>query len=146
MDTLFIIWSVLAVFLVGLELIFPGLFFFLSLALGAFSAACAALLGLDISLQALIGTLITGISFVALRYWVRSRGKDTLHKTNVYALQGKQGLVVEPISRYQRGWITLQGELWAAHAECEDTISKGETVEVISVKGAHLIVKKICLK
>jgi membrane protein implicated in regulation of membrane protease activity len=143
MNTLFLLWGIGSILLIGLELSFPGLFFFLSLALGSLSAALVSLGENDITYQLIVCVLVTFISFFVLRYWARSRGKDTLAKTNVYALQGKQGVVTEPISRYQRGWISIQGELWAAHAEESDIIQKGEIVEVTSVKGAHLIVKRI---
>lgn len=69
--------------------------------------------------------------------------KDSMHQSNVYALQGKKAIVTETISSCKRGWVKVENELWAASPVGDELIHKGEMVEVVSNAGSHLKVKKI---
>ena len=98
---------------------------------------------MPIAYQLLLFALGTVVSFVFLTFVVKRISKDTLHKSNVYALQGKKAVVTETITNCKRGWVDVEGELWSAVALHDETIEKGEMVEVVSSAGSHLKVKKI---
>lgn len=142
MNIPFIIWSIGAITCVVLELSFPGFFFFLSLALGAFFAALATAGGLGITEQWIIFTVLTFISFIVLKQWVKRSAKNTLYQTNAYALLGKEAVVKEEISRYKRGWVSVEGEQWAAQTEEEEIYTPGDVVHIVEIRGAHVVVKK----
>ena len=65
-------------------------------------------------------------------------------KTNVDELAGKLAVVTEEIDNLRAsGKVQLKGMEWTARAgEKETVIPKGETVEVLSVEGVKLIVKR----
>ena len=135
-------WLILFVVSVLLELSSPGLFFFVSFSLGAAAAAGVSLLDLGMGIEFTVFLLVSAISFVLLRQYVKGLSKDTLHKTNVYALLGKKGIITEQVSLFKKGWVKIDGELWAAAPLHEEIIEVGAQVEVVSSSGSHLIVKK----
>lgn len=124
-------------------LISPGLFYFLSFSIGAAAAALSAYLGFAVIYQYLIFVGITAVSFLVLTVLIKRVSKDTLHKSNVYALQGKKGMVTQTIAPCQKGWVKIDGEVWSAASVDDSVIEAGEMVEVISSAGSHLKVKKI---
>ncbi len=59
-------------------------------------------------------------------------------------LVGQQGLVTETVSAMEHGRIKLAGEIWSAAPYDETiTITPGETVEVLQIKGATAYVHPI---
>ena len=121
----------------------PGLFFFLAFSFGAGAAALASWYGVSIVFQCLVFLALSAVSFILLRSIMKRISKDTMHQSNVYALQGKKAIVTETISSCKRGWVKVENELWAAAPVDDELIHKGEMVEVISNAGSHLKVKKI---
>lgn len=143
MDTAYI-WLLIAAISALIEIVLaPGLFYFLSFSFGLLAAAAASYLGWGTSYEFMLFFGISFLSFFVLRYFVKRISKDTLHKSNVYALQGKKALVTETITNCKKGWIKVEGELWAAAAMDDSMIEKGEMVEVVGSAGSHLKVKKI---
>lgn len=140
----YIVWLIFIIASVLIEiLVSPGLFYFLALSLGAAGAAAAAWYNFDLLTQALIFVCGSVVAFVLLRQFIKQISKDTLHKSNVYALQGKKAVVTETISSCKKGWVKVEGELWAAVAINDAMIEKGALVEVVSSAGSHLKVKRI---
>ena len=138
-----ILWSLFFLGSVLFEiLISPGLFFFLSFSIGAAASLIATFFGVGIIYEFIIFFVVTGLAFAVLTKVVKKISRGTLHKTNIYALQGKQGVVTESISHCQKGWVKIDGELWAAFALENELIEKGEMVEVISMAGSHVKVRK----
>lgn len=139
------IWSVIALAFLLLELGNPGLFFFLSFSCGAGFSAAFSMLQPEPSLVTQIITFFAGstLAFIALSRWVK---KTSAHspKTNVYALQGKRGTVITSITPTESGSVKIGGETWSARAAHEhETIALGAQVEIVTVRGVHLIVKEV---
>lgn len=69
------------------------------------------------------------------------RGKEA--KTNVDALIGKTCIVTEEICNIkEEGEVRVGGLCWSARSEdANRTISVGETVEIVEIRGVKLIVK-----
>lgn len=61
-------------------------------------------------------------------------------ETNIDRLIGKKGVVVKPINPNQSGSIVIDDESWRANSS--ESIDKDEQVEVISIEGVTLLVKK----
>lgn len=138
-------WLVVAIFFLVLEMGSPGLFFFLSFFFGGLAAAVSTLWIPSVIAQTAVFFIGTVISLMALRYFIVPLvGKDRPHeRTNVYALQGKRGFVVTHIGEKQSGMVKINGTTWAARCVHGDVISVGDEVEVVDVRGTHVIVKKI---
>lgn len=138
-------WLVTALFFLILEMGSPGLFFFLSFFCGGLAAAGATLFIESVIMQTVVFFVITMFSLVLLRYYVMPQlGKDRPHeRTNVYALQGKRGFVLHGMTSQTPGLVRVNGEKWAARSVHGESIEDGEHIEVVDIKGAHVIVKKI---
>jgi len=65
----------------------------------------------------------------------------TTKNTNIDQLIGKKGLLTKPININQTGSIKINDESWRAAAD--EKIDINEQVEVISVEGVTLQVKKV---
>ncbi len=61
-------------------------------------------------------------------------------KTNVDAIIGRTGIVMQSIAKYADGRVKIDNQQWRARAE--EDIKEGEEIVVSSVKGATLIVSK----
>ncbi len=143
MDNTFV-WLLIAAVSALIEIVLsPGLFYFLSFSIGLFGAALGAYFGLGITTEFMLFFGISVVSFLLLTRLVKRVSKDTLHKSNVYALQGKKGVVTETISSCKKGWVKIEGEIWSAASVDEGMIEKGEMVEILGSAGSHLKVKKI---
>ena len=141
----FFIWLVIALCALILEMGSPGLLFFVSFAFGALISALASLWfdSLVIQCSAFLGGTL--VALMMLRYWVVLHGKKMQPhtRTNVYALRGKHGVVLVSISSEKPGTVKIGGEVWAARSVSRERIEQGEEVEVIDVRGAHVVVEKI---
>lgn len=135
-------WLVLAVVLLVIEMVTPGLFFFACLAAGALAAALAAWLG--------AGPVSTWIVFLAsstllvlvvaplARRWTRRIPPSPV---GLSALAGQRARVVQPLDPASgEGQVRLDtGALWRAMS---DTPIPAESwVEVVEVAGTRLRVR-----
>jgi len=143
MDFYFIVWSFLFLAAVVFELISPGLFFFLSFACGCIAAAGVNFFSFSMATQLTVFTVVSLISLILLRKFVLQSLKGTLHPTNVDALIGKKGTVVEEIKPYQTGYVRVSSEIWLSKSVHNELIKTGDIVEVLGVKGSHVIVEKL---
>ena len=72
----------------------------------------------------------------------RSMHKHFLH-TNASALVGKRGVIIDTVHPYTKGTVTIDGELWSARTDSDKEIATGAVVEVVAIKGSHLVIKQI---
>ena len=90
---------------------------------------------LVVSMGVFLGLLFFGILLLALR--VRHRPVQT----GVETIPGKTGTAKTSVE--DAGQVQLGSELWSAEKSAEsESISKGDSVEVVEVRGLRLIVKK----
>lgn len=147
MKELFYAWLVVALSFVLGEIAHPGLFLFLSFAGGACGAAVASLLGYSFVVQCSVALVTTLFGFMVLFGWLRLRGytgqEQGAQASNIYALSGKQGTVLKAVVPNQFGAVKINGEIWSARAVHNKSIEQGCIVEVITVRGAHVIVKEL---
>ena len=137
-------WLLLALGLLIFELSTPGLFFFVAFAFGAVCAAIAAFIDFAIIVQLWVALLGGIASFVVIKiYFATHKTKNIDSKTNVDALIGQQGIVVEPIDLHQPGLIKIKSELWGAVLRDGFILQKGTLVRVIDIQGNKLVVRSI---
>lgn len=142
---MFVYWFLTAFLFLLLELGHPGLLFFVSFAFGAFAAGMASLVIEELVLQVGVFLGATIVALAVLKYWlVRYATHTPKHgHSNIYALEGKRGLVVKEISPNQPGQVDLNGEIWLARTPHDGVVPVGTEVVVLHVKGAHLVVNKL---
>jgi len=136
-------WGIVIIFCMALELSSPGYFFFLSFSVGGLAAGLMAWFELAPVLQGGTFVLVSAITFVLLKNYVQRIERISPLKTNVYALQGKRGIIVEEITHVEKGWVKVEGELWSAVSSDDMPIEKGAVVKVVGNAGSHLTVKKL---
>lgn len=115
------------------------------LAIGAFAGLLTGALGAPLVFQFLAAAAVS----VATLAFVRPPMVKRLHsgpdlKLGHGKLVGQQGVVTERITGLEVGRIKIGGEVWSA-APYDETlvIAPGETVEVLSIKGATAYVHPV---
>lgn len=139
------LWIFIGIFFLFFELNTPGLFFFVSFALGAFFASALAFLGYSLILQCVGGLTLSLVLFLLLRKYLKNKKMSEVlygsSETNIDALAGRRGQVIEDIEEYKKGRVKVGGEVWRAKSVDEATLAKGEMVTVLSVEGNTVIVR-----
>lgn len=88
-----------------------------------------------------IVTSIICVAYVAFgRRYVQRLKVAGKSKTNIDAIIGRNGIVLQSISRNVDGLIKVGNEQWRARAE--EDIKERDEIVVINISGATLIVKK----
>lgn len=138
-------WLIIAVFFLLLEMGSPGLFFFLSFFFGAIFAAFSTMVTESIVFQAIFFLSSSIISFLIMNFWVKKHflGSKSYEQTNVYAIVGKKVKVIKTIFPQEPGAVKVDGEIWSAKAVDDKVIQIGQTVEIVEIKGVHVIVREI---
>lgn len=137
------LWLGIAAFFLMLEMAHAGLFFFLSFVFGGAAAALSSMFPTTFYEQSSVFTLITIASFIALQLWVSKKMRPGSRLTNAQALIGKRALVIKRITPEQAGEVKIGGEVWSAKSKKNEIIESDSWVEVIEVRGAHVMVSKI---
>ena len=143
-DHLWETWLMLAI-LLGVAEMFSLDLILAMLAAGALAGMVADLAGLALPLQ----VLVAAASSVAMLGLVRPSMAKRLHhgpelQLGHGKLVGTQGIVVEQITGTQVGRVRLGGEEWTASPYDEHlTITAGETVEVLEIRGATAYVHPV---
>lgn len=144
MENIVWIWLVAAVIFLIIELATPTLIFVCFVA-GSVGGGLYSFFFPE-SYYAQIGIFVV-VSIVLLpmmRKFAKKISTEDSLKSNVDALIGKIGLVTKTIDPDLGGQIRIEGEVWIAGANEE--IVENEKVEVVSVTGTKLYVKKIEMK
>ncbi len=137
-----LIWLIIGVLCIIIEIFDPAVFF-ISLGIGGLITSPISSLGAPIWLQILIFGIISFVVFLLMRKVYEKLLKKNKVETNVYALVGQKGLVVDAIPQDGRGQVKVGGEIWSALLEDNSQASNGDKVEVLKIEGNKLIVKKL---
>jgi len=146
MDTTFYWWLAVAFFFLIMEMGHPGLFYFLSFFFAGLVGAVTSCVTDSIVTQQLSFFISMIIALCFLRPWVLwLSGKNRpAQQTNFYALKGKKAIVKQDIIGENAGLVTINGQIWVARVlHHHESLFIGDMVEIIDVRGAHVVVKKI---
>lgn len=138
------LWSVAGILLLTLEVFTTG-FVLAIFGVACFAAALAAAFGLSVGLQFLSFASASALLAFTLRPLLAHYGvtrQDTA-RTNVDALIGRQGRVVETLAPHQSGRVKVDGEDWLAVSLHEELIPAGQDVIVCGVEGCKLFVQPL---
>lgn len=93
-------------------------------------------------LAAIIVTSVISIAYVAVgRRYVHRWTAVKKERTNVDAIIGRRGIVLQSIARNVNGLVQIRNEKWRASAR--EDIEKGDEIVVTSIRGVTLIVESI---
>ena len=142
-----ILWLLLGVGLIIAEVFTLG-FVLLWFGIGAMAAALVGLLGGGFSLQflvfAIVSIALTAMSRTIFAKYLSSGGDDVV-KMGIDALPGKIGTVsISSKGALKEGAVKVYGSTWTAYpVDAETELTEGEKVEVVSVKGSSIYVRRV---
>jgi len=141
MENIVWIWLAVAVVLLIMELLSPTFIFVIFVAGALTSSAFSYFMPDEIYWQ--LGIFV-GVAVILLpfsRMLAKKIIKESPQKSNVDALIGQIGLVIVEIDPDLGGQVKIGGETWLA--EAEERIAQNLKVEIISISGTKVHVKKI---
>jgi membrane protein implicated in regulation of membrane protease activity len=136
------LWIVVALVTLGIEIATVGTLISIWFTIGALAAYVGQLMGLDFSFQILLFIIVSLISFALVRPLAAKYLSAKQEATNADRYIGRTFTVSEPISAEQWGAIKIQGVRWSCREVKGKPVAVGETVEVVALEGAKLVVKK----
>ncbi|MCL2540042.1 MAG: NfeD family protein [Firmicutes bacterium] len=111
-------------------------------AVGGIAALILAACGVGLEWQIIVFLVISIALLIGIRkIMLKLLGKDT-EKTNIDALVGKKAQLIKEIALNVPGEVKFNGIIWSAYTKNNCKIAEGVMVEVISVDGNKLMVKK----
>jgi Membrane protein implicated in regulation of membrane protease activity len=72
-------------------------------------------------------------------YKKRTSSDSSRHKTNIDALVGRLAYVTQTIEQHGTGYVKINGREWMARSTNGARIEKGSQVDIIAIRGAHVI-------
>ena len=143
MDKMIYVWVVVAFLGLIFEMGSPGLFYFLSFSFGALLSAITAFVTGSLIVQGIAFLIGTAVALCFLKYWLNAKfyfeGREN-YKSNIFALEGKKGIVTKEIGRHKVGQVNLNGEIWIAKSVNNKKIEMGQEIKVVRVEGCRLVV------
>ncbi|MBN1620207.1 NfeD family protein [candidate division WOR-3 bacterium] len=136
------VWLIFAaVFIVGE--IFTAGFFLICFGIGAAAAGIVSMIDVHPLWQWAAFVILSALSFAFSRKFSEKITKKQPKGIGADRLIGLKGIVTEKIDPLENtGLVRIENEIWRANSEKEEIIEKDEEVEVLEIKGVHLIVKK----
>ena len=115
-------------------------------AAGALVAMVASLLGAHIWLQVILFIVVSVGCLMALRPLLKKYITPKKIRTNVDAVIGSQGVVLEKIDNLAgTGRVKLNGMEWTARAENKECIEAGTVVRVERIEGVKVFVTPVAV-
>lgn len=108
-------------------------------ALGAVASFFVAMFTDNIFIQMGVFIVVSILTLLVTKPFIK-KVKSKKVSTNLDRVIGMDAKVTEDISKFQIGEVKVDGKRWSAKSN--QTISKGEVVEVEKIDGVKLIVKK----
>ena len=139
---MWIVWLVLLVVMIIIEALGPALVS-VWFAIGALVSMIVSFIpNVPWWVEVIVFFVISLVSFFAFRPLLKKRMKRDVIQSNVDSLVGKNGKVIEEIAPMDGGEIRLNDVIWRAHSVDDKLIERDAIVEVVSISGNKLIVKK----
>ena len=137
------LWVGLLVLFAVIEGATAGLFT-IWFALGALAALIAAAVGMPIWGQILIFILISAAALAGLRPLARRFTAPRKVRTNADRVLGKHALVLQKIDNTAgTGQVKVDGQIWSARTENDESVPEGTQVEVLRIQGVKLVVRAV---
>lgn len=136
------IWMIIGIICIIIEIFDPA-FFFISLGAAAIITGLLSFVVKSTALQIIIFVILSFIAFLSMRKLGKKILSVTDKETNVYALKGKNGVVVKAIPQNGRGHVKIGGEEWSAVEKSNQAIEQDAKIVVVDIDGNKLVVEAI---
>ena len=138
-------WVVAGLLLLVGEILVPA-FVLCWFAVAALVVAAAVVLGLSSLTAQLVvfaaaAAPLTLASRTVFKKYLMAASPGRLVRTNVHALPGAAGVVVEAIEPHHGGRVLVHGMDWKARCASDGALAAGTRVHVIRVEGVTLVVE-----
>jgi membrane protein implicated in regulation of membrane protease activity len=138
-----VVWIAIAVILAIIEGLTLGLAT-IWFAIGAAVAAVAALLGANFPVQVAVFFVVSILTLLFTRPIAVEKLRVGREKNVTEQMEGKQGVMTEPLIPFGTGLVKIGGMSWTAVGEEPAIgIEKDVVVEVVRIEGVKLIVRSI---
>ena len=136
------VWLIIAgVFFVA-EIVTVGFLVFW-FGVGALIAMIVSFFTSNVIVQTAIFIISSSILLFVTKPFVKKFVDVKSTKTNAFSIIGKKALVIKEINSHSIGQIKINGEVWSAENENDETISEGSEVEIVKINGVKAIVKPV---
>jgi len=135
------IWLILFIVLIVIEMCTVGLVC-IWFALGALVSFIISYFSNNLLIEIPIFVIVSFVALIFTRPILQKYFKKNIIKTNVNKLIGETGIVIEDVTKTNMGKIKVDGQIWSALNSEKGRIEKDTEVEVLSVEGVKLIVRK----
>lgn len=130
------VFLLIEIFTVSFLMFWPGI--------GAFFAFIASILDFSFGVQIGVFAISTALMLIFMKPLVSKLFKTKDVPMNSNAMLGKQAIVIKEIDNINsKGQVKVNGELWSALSIDNSIIEENSTVEIVSIDGVKLKVKKI---
>ena len=111
---------------------------------GALTALIASLLGAELWLQVLLFVAVTGLMLLLLRPFLRKYITPKQTKTNLDAIIGSKGMVLETVDNdLAQGKVKLGAMEWTARSTDGSVLTPGTQVVVDKIEGVKAFVSPV---
>ena len=135
------IWLILLIVLIIIEIFTVGLVC-IWFAFGALISFIISYFTNSLLIEIPIFIVVSIASLLITRPLIKKYFNNNIIKTNVNKLIGETGIVVENVTKTNMGKIKVGGQIWSALNSEKGCIKENTEVEVLSVEGVKLIVRK----
>lgn len=135
-------WLIIAgLFFIG-EMITVGFLVFW-FGVGALLAMITSFFTSNIIIQTTVFVISSAILLLVTKPFVKKFVDVKSTNTNAFSIIGKKALVIKEINSHSVGQIKINGEVWSAESENNETILEGSEVEIVKINGVKAIVKPV---
>lgn len=140
---LFWAWAGLAALLLAIEVLVGAGWLLWAAASALATGVVAALLGMGVPAAIVLFAVLTIVSTLAARRYLPKRKAESSDiNDNLARLAGHKARA-SSVFLGGRGRVTIDGKEWAAELSEGGSVALGEEVEVISIDGARLTVRRL---
>lgn len=134
------VWVIIGVSALIIDILTAG-FFAAGFTIGGVFAIIAGILGYNFLVQFIVFSIISALSIYVEYQWLRKKLKKSIPKTLTMEEEyiGKHIKIEDDI--HESGRIKLGGIYWSVENQGEP-VKKGESAEIIGIKGNKLIIRK----
>ena len=136
------VWLIIAGLFFIAEMITVGFLVFW-FGVGALLAMIVSFFTSNIIIQTTVFIVSSAILLLVTKPFVKKFVDVKTTKTNAFSIIGKKALVIKEINSHSVGQIKINGEVWSAEAENDETITEGSEVEIVKINGVKAIVKAV---
>lgn len=135
------IWLIIFIILIFIELITAGLVS-IWFAVGALVSFIISYFTNSLFIQLSVFITVSVLVLIFTRPLIQKYFSKNIIKTNVNKLIGETAIVLEDVTKTNMGKVKIDGQIWSALNSEKGIIKKDEEVEVLSIEGVKLIVRK----